>query len=246
MAKLVNIGGQTPPPARGFEPAPRITSFATNARMAGTNHHVIPQFVQGSFASRGKGGKRMTWVYRAGKEPFESNIRNVNAVRHFYGRAVDGTLDEKLTTLESTDFGNLWQELLTALPGRVGDAKRLARLVAHFETRTTHLREGLVNPIEQLLAGFMEVLTNEAEVTKRVVNWVRADPLQFCDEETVARLGGEGFARARILGMTKKELTEMVQPVVREAPARAAELIASIDVRKSMKRAHNDALKKDD
>lgn len=212
--------------------------------MAGDNQHFIPQFAQAGFASRGTAHKRKTWVYRRTRDPFESNIRNVNAEHFFYGTATDRGLDDEITKLEGQALAPLWQSLVEMAPGPVDDASSIARLVAHFETRTKHIRVLLEAPVNTLFDRIAREFEDKEALTKRLITWIRADPLHFIGDAEQAKLGGRAFAIATIKGMSRKRLEPIVRPIVESAGVQLKLLRAVTDVPALMKRGHNNALLK--
>jgi hypothetical protein len=209
--------------------------------VAGENQHFIPQFVQGGFSSRGTAAKRKTWVYRTAQTPFEPNLRNISAERHFYGTATDRELDDQITDLEKGEIAPLWQALCLMPPGPVPDVAAVAHLIAHFETRTKHLRVMFLNPVHRLLDRMELMLRDTGEATQRVIAWYRNDPLDFADAELLRRLGPVRMKKL-MLGFPRRRVEDMARAVIEAAPAKLIRARAMMDLPVLFKKGHNQAL----
>jgi hypothetical protein len=222
-------------------PQVRSHNSERGAQLAGDNQHFIPQFVQAGFSSRGTAAKRKTWVYRTAQPPFEPNLRNINAERHFYGTATNCELDERITELESGEFVPLWKALCLRPVGTISEVAAVARLVAHFEARTKHLRVMFLNPVNRLLDRMDLVLRDTEAATQRVMAWYHKDPLNFADAELLRRLGPARMKKL-MLGFPQRRVEEMARAVVTAAPAKLAFARAMMDLPAQLKAGHNQAL----
>ena len=68
--------------------------------MAGTRHHIVPRFLLRGFASHKVGDETYAWVYRAGREPFNTNITNIAVEGHFYTHKNRSNVDDSITDAE--------------------------------------------------------------------------------------------------------------------------------------------------
>jgi hypothetical protein len=210
--------------------------------MAGDIQHFIPQFVQRGFASRGIESDAMTWVYRRGQDPFESNIRRVSAERHFYGSATDRRLDDAITDLESEGLGALWHSLSTMVPGPVTEVDHVARLIAHLETRTKNVRLVLADPAETLLEAIARVFEDQKGAVQRIVRWVRSDPSMIVDEATKRFGVNPTIAEALVRGMSDDQLAQFAGPLANSLREALQEIRRKPNMGDVFKRGHNDAL----
>lgn len=127
--------------------------------MAGKRQHFIPQFLQQGFASHTIGGATFTWVYRKGSPPFNSNIINVGVEGLFYTEGDDTQADELITDAEGR-FSKLVQTLRTGTRPDVQDPQ-IARLIAHLEVRTRHLRQSFLRTADFLVSRLLDFMADE-------------------------------------------------------------------------------------
>lgn len=204
--------------------------------MAGKNHHYIPRFVQNGFVSRGTGGKRKTWVFRADRDPFEPNLMGSNAENYFYGDAEDTALDDLITAQESDRFVELWQTLCSQ-PAEAVTSAGVPELIAHFEARTKHMRELLAVPIGESLKAVGMLVQDTEPLAARLHQWLIDAPELFAPKGAVS-------PRAWVLGRTRRQRDEAIRTVIPAFQAKVAYLTGAIDVSALLKNAHNSALKK--
>lgn len=126
--------------------------------MAGTRHHILPRFLLRGFASHTVGNETYAWVYRASREPFNSNVTNIAVEGHFYTYEDRSDVDDAITAAEG-DFAQAIEALRTFRSAEAIPPRLLGALIAHLEARTAHLRanfEDLVNAIFNRTMDFIE------------------------------------------------------------------------------------------
>jgi hypothetical protein len=142
--------------------------------MSGKRQHFVPRFLQAGFASHKRGESSLTWVYRRGKEPFNTNIINVGVEGQFYSIDGDGTADDGLTALEG-QFSALVGDLKLGSV-EASRAARLPELIAHLEIRSRHLRQSLLNSSEWLVEKLLDFVSNDESYAAYVTRKFQRDP----------------------------------------------------------------------
>jgi hypothetical protein len=127
--------------------------------MAGIRQHVLPRFLLKGFASRIAGNEVFTFVYRKGKDVFETNIINVAVEKYFYGKEGELSADNGITELER-GLSNLIDELRGQDDGVQIDDSRVIDLVAHICVRTKHLRDSFRESSEFLVETISSYLSD--------------------------------------------------------------------------------------
>lgn len=143
--------------------------------MAGKRQHFIPRFLQKGFASHSVGEEIFTWTYRKGAKPFNTNIRNVGVEGFFYSENNDTSLDDTITIAES-DFAELVDSIRLNNAVDKRDQEKIARLFAHLEIRTRHLRQNFFATGNQLLNRMLEYLNDPAYCEKFIRRRIINDP----------------------------------------------------------------------
>ena len=106
--------------------------------MSGNKQHYIPRSLLKGFAQRcGKDGQ-VSVIKR--KNRYTSNIKDVAAARHFYGKSGPGSLDDVITDFEGR-FGNFFHNLRVAKTNEVLDVREIGTMLAHLFLRSLALRE---------------------------------------------------------------------------------------------------------
>ncbi|MDO4247409.1 MAG: DUF4238 domain-containing protein [Neisseria sp.] len=125
--------------------------------MAGKRQHYIPQFLQRGFAI--EGDKKKAFVIRAGKAAYLSNIQDIGVEGYFYTEGEDVLVDDLITEEENL-IAPIINDFRTCLNGEVLPSESAAKIVAHFEIRTRHLRmnylQGIKNMVQQISRIFFE------------------------------------------------------------------------------------------
>jgi hypothetical protein len=109
------------------------------ARMAGTRHHIIPQFLLRGFASHTIGDAIYSWVYRRTGKPFNANVINIAVEGHFYTLDGNPEVDDQITQAEGP-LGHVVDHIRRTQSTHGIEREELGRLFAHLEVRTRHLR----------------------------------------------------------------------------------------------------------
>jgi hypothetical protein len=115
--------------------------------MAGDRQHYLPQFLQRGFESSPHG--KQTWLFRKDAAPRLVGIRDVGVEQSFYSEAGDRAIDETITDAESLEFSRLVNAARESEIGAILEGD-FARLVAHLEVRTRHLRQSFLQISEDL------------------------------------------------------------------------------------------------
>jgi len=143
--------------------------------MAGKRQHFIPRFLQKGFASHSVGEEIFTWTYRKGIKPFNTNIKNVGVEGFFYSENHDTSLDDTITVAES-DFAQLVDSIRLNNAVDKRDQEKIARLFAHLEVRTRHLRQSYFATGNQLLNKMLEYLSDPAFCERFIRRGIINDP----------------------------------------------------------------------
>jgi hypothetical protein len=142
--------------------------------MSGKRQHFIPRFLQAGFASRGTNGDVFTWVHRKGEPAFECNTKNVGVEGQFYTEGADTTADDAITDAERA-FSSLVALLRDSGPSAVIETA-IPSLIAHFEFRTRHIRQNVIEAADYLLAGLAAFLSDTNAFSTYVERKIKNDP----------------------------------------------------------------------
>ncbi len=119
--------------------------------MAGKRQHYIPQFLQRGFTIEGH--EQKAFVIRIDKAPYLSNIQDIGVEGYFYTEGEDVIVDDLITEEENL-IAPAINDLRVRLNEEVLSSELAAKLVAHFEIRTRHLRmnylQGIKNMVQQI------------------------------------------------------------------------------------------------
>jgi hypothetical protein len=110
-------------------------------KMKVKGQHHIPRFLLNGFASRQSGREYYTWVFRTGRDPVESNTRDVAKQKFFHGDPAVSPLEGAIADRE-TGFSSLLQRVRA---GGIApaDVPLVCELVVHLAVRTKNLRDGV-------------------------------------------------------------------------------------------------------
>lgn len=132
--------------------------------MSGKRQHYLPRFLLKGFASRMERNEAYTWVYYLGKEPYETNIRNIGLERYFYG-AHQSAADAAITGAE-TAYSDLLFQLRQETTNRELNNPLIPKFIAHLVVRTKHARQTMGGAGDMLVKllhkklGSPEVMSN--------------------------------------------------------------------------------------
>lgn len=143
--------------------------------MAGKRQHFIPQFLQRGFASHFSGNEAFTWVYRKDTKPFNSNIKNIGVEGYFYTLDGDTELDKSITDLEGT-FNEIILGLRHQDPAMLNNSEEIAKLLAHLEIRTRHLRKSFLESGTYLMDELLKHISNEEVLARYFQKTIQSDP----------------------------------------------------------------------
>ena len=127
--------------------------------MTGKRQHFIPRFLLEGFASHTVGNELFTWVYRKDLPPFNTNIINIGVEGYFYSNGNDTQADEIITQAEES-FIVLVRRLRATLAGLLNDPQ-VPEMIAHFETRTRHLRENFLRTGNYLVSRLLDFIGDD-------------------------------------------------------------------------------------
>ena len=151
--------------------------------MAGVRHHIVPQFLLRGFASRRKGKKAFTWVYRRDSKTFESSIRDIAVSKHFYGKD-DTNADDAITGLES-DFAVLVNDLRN-WSGPI-KAANLPALIIHLSTRTKGFRDNVTSVSGVIVAELQRHLEQPENMKEALLRRVKKEVDELLKKNRVPR-----------------------------------------------------------
>lgn len=139
--------------------------------MAGKRHHIIPRFLMKGFASYTDRDEIFTWVYRKNKSVFESNTKNINIERHFYGKeGEEDFADDVITELERESFSPLVDKL-RVLEGSVDFlSPEIADFCSNLIIRTKNFRNSFISLSEDIYNQFDLYLSNQDKLKKLLIN----------------------------------------------------------------------------
>lgn len=129
--------------------------------MVGHRQHFVPRFLQAGFARRIDGEKVFTWVYRKGRPARECSTKDIGLETDFYSTPGDTAADDAITDAEGA-FGALIESLRKSPPGAVSSAG-IPGLIAHFEVRTRHLRQNLLQAGNEFMSRTVQSLAGHLE-----------------------------------------------------------------------------------
>lgn len=148
--------------------------------MSGTRHHHIPQFLLRGFAKR-RGREAYAWVFRHGKEPYNSNVLNIAVEGHFYTHDGTSEVDDLITDAEG-HFGKVVELLRSSKSAESVPTNELAALLTHLEVRTRHLRRNFEFVAEHLIHKSIDLMTDERRLTDFMLRRLAADPVYVLDD----------------------------------------------------------------
>ena len=193
--------------------------------MAGTRHHFIPRFLLRGFRSHDSGDEVFAWVVRRDRPPFKTNIKNIAVEGHFYSLDDKPYVDDMITVAEG-DFAELVADLRVSSEASVA-AVPAARLIAHLEGRTRHLRQNL-----ELIGGATLKRTlrfiGDHDVFKHfVIKQFERDPELLIGllREEIKKLGIPAAQAASLLSAFGPRLPAFVEATLPSLAARFSALV---------------------
>lgn len=199
--------------------------------------HYLPQFLLKGFASRTKEKKAWVYCFRRDAVSKEVSVRDIGKETDFHGNPRDSDLETRIAAVESV-FGPhvaRWREQESL---QASDEELVTQFVGHIIVRTKSIREAFTTGAQILLDELLERLDGgelnpfrrpdfEAEMRRRMIeNPLLAKLAKQKPREFRARAA----AALAELNRSGKPL-EWSQQIAKEARA-------TVDVKKSMARAH--------
>ncbi|WP_306590624.1 DUF4238 domain-containing protein [Geothrix sp. 21YS21S-4] len=136
--------------------------------MAGNKHHFLPRFLMKGFASRIEEKKVFVWLYRKNAAPREESTRNIGHEKGFYRTGQD-TADPEITAAERP-MVELVDHLRDLPTGSAADGMGVPEMVAHFVTRTRHIRDSVEALGDIALERFDDFLASGQDFMRMVLN----------------------------------------------------------------------------
>lgn len=208
--------------------------------MAGKRQHFVPRFLQAGFASRRERDEVFTWVFRKGRPAFECNTRNVGLEGEFYTTPGDTAADDAITDAEGP-FSSLVTSLRDSPVGPVSRPE-IPALIAHFEVRTRHIRQSLLQAGNEFVSQMASFLGDQNAFGEYLERKFRTDPT-LLRRPLAETLSKQGYSRkqadAFLQRLLPRAMGEVVRPVIpllaegfrREIPARLAAAAKSGHIR---------------
>lgn len=124
--------------------------------------HHLPQFLLRGFSSRSNGKQAFTFLTLRGKEPFETNVKNVGKRRDFYGSPDSSNTEVELARIE-TDLAKTVTELRRG--GEV-PADRIRTLIVNLQIRSANFRNIMTDATETMLSRIEKLFDHDGFVAK--------------------------------------------------------------------------------
>ncbi len=109
--------------------------------MAGKDQHYDPRFLLKGFRSKGEGKKVFVWHFTKSSSPREVSTRDIGHANLFYGMPGEGSLDDRITTKETTEYAVVVERIRKNLRIQSSDRTALAEFVYFQGARTRAARE---------------------------------------------------------------------------------------------------------
>jgi Protein of unknown function (DUF4238) len=209
--------------------------------MSGKRQHIIPRFLQAGFASRRDKNEVFVWQYRNGIAAFECNTRNVGVEKEFYSIGADTAADDAITDAEGA-FSSL-VATLRAAPTVVNDPE-VPSLIAHFEARTRHLRESLIEAGDYLVRGMASFLSDADLAGGYFERRFRTDPELVVKPLARASGASQEWVERFVANAPSHVLQQCIAPLLRFLAERLRSKFPE-QLRAAAKAAHLRALKQD-
>lgn len=199
--------------------------------MAGKRQHFVPLSLQRGFASHVAGEQAFTWVHRKGAEPFNTNVKNVGVERFFYSVELGTELDaDPAITKFEQEFSPLIADLRAGESSAFASAERIAKLLAHFEVRTRHVRQSFLTAGTHLSAELMKFVSDEGAFGRHFRRAVDRDP-SLMKDAMAKELEKRGIPREllpQIMEMSKPLLEQMMPGTLHQMSMFARQFRASL------------------
>lgn len=171
--------------------------------MSGKRQHYLPRFLLKGFASRMVRDEAYTWVYRLGKEPYETNIGNIGLERYFYGTH-QSAADAAITGTE-TAYSDLLFQLREEITSCELNNPLIPKFIAHLVVRTKHARQTMGEAGEVLVSLLRKKLGTPEDMSNTLSKYVKEHP------ERVREIIREEFQKAAGSALTSEQLEELVE-----------------------------------
>lgn len=216
--------------------------------MAGNKQHHLPRFLQSGFASKSSGKELATWVFKSNSEPYKSNISDSGAARKFYTNGDDRTLDDRITSLESS-LATLVQEL-RAGPLGIVHSPGLPILVAHLEARSSVFRAMFQDTASDLLSkldvkSLKEVLLSRAKADARKILRTPGSISRYASEHGYESPDAQKLDQIRTLDLDSESVRLAMESRFEEAMDLLTSLLSPATIREYVKQGHISALLND-
>lgn len=194
--------------------------------MSGSRHHFIPRFLLRGFASHTVGEDHFAWVVRRDRPPFKTNIKNIAVEGHFYTLDGSPALDNVITSAEA-NFANVVRKL-RASPDAPIVPHHVARLLAHLEARTRHLRKNFEVIAASVAAQTVAFIKDYDAFKKFLIDGFERDPESLIEplRKAIERRGITPAPTEHLLAALRPFLPRLVEELL---PSLAGELIAVME-----------------
>lgn len=187
--------------------------------MSGKRQHFIPQFLQRGFASHFVGNEAFTWVFRKGLNPFPANIKNVGVEGYFYSLDSDPELDNLITNWErdlSVIISDLRSQDLTVL----NNPEVIAKLLAHLEVRTRHLRQVFLETGSNLMDELLKHLSNREVFMSYFQKEIQRNPylIENAMQKEMQKLGIPEHLFPVIFETSKPQMRQVFEDLIAKIP----------------------------
>lgn len=179
--------------------------------MGGKRQHFIPQFLQEGFASRRTKDKTFTWVFRQDSSPFEANIVNVGVEGQFYTEEDDREVDDRITTAEGS-FSMLVHNLRNGETSSLSDPE-LPKLIAHFETRTRHIRQNFLDIGNFLVSNVFDKIKDDEFFADWAIKKIRNNP-EMIRSSLIRELKGQQLSQEFLDLLTELSIQYLVPNII--------------------------------
>lgn len=165
-----------------------------------------------------------TWVHRKGSAPFNPNVLNVAVESEFYTHDGSSEVDDLVTAGEG-DFGLTVHRLRATRDVSSVATADIARLVAHLEVRTRHLRANFEAMASVILSQVLAFVQDEAKFTGFILREMKKDPdlLSRRAEEDLRERGIPAKQAAQIVRALRPQMKMMFKAKLPEAVRGTAE-----------------------
>lgn len=195
------------------------------ARVAGRDHHFIPQLLQKGFsAGQTKKKKHQVWVFRRGQEPFRTGTLNSFVERDFYGPPSAAPVDQLITDEETKLDKFVPDARASAATGSLSEEELPVDLVLQISIRVRWIREFMVAGIQKMIDRTQSTFADKAALGAGYQKQFEKDPA-WLHEELIKQAEK---LRGRPLNAAEKELVATIEAQLRANPQKLTEFAPAL------------------